>query len=94
MASNTVCDSLLFQIAADFARHGLFLHTSRGVVSKQQGVMRTNCIDCLDRTNVVQGMLARKVGRTRGLRKNASNNLQQLSRGEQGGKARAWTGPT
>ena len=24
------------------------------------GVMRTNCIDCLDRTNVVQSMLARK----------------------------------
>lgn len=25
----------------------------------QQGVIRTNCIDCLDRTNVVQSMLAR-----------------------------------
>ncbi len=28
----------------------------------QQGVMRINCIDCLDRTNVVQGVVARKVG--------------------------------
>lgn len=28
------------------------------VVCVQQGVFRTNCIDCLDRTNVVQSMLA------------------------------------
>lgn len=25
----------------------------------QEGVFRTNCVDCLDRTNVVQGMLGR-----------------------------------
>ncbi|XP_061402641.1 phosphatidylinositol-3-phosphatase SAC1 [Musca vetustissima] len=30
------------------------------VLSLQQGVFRTNCIDCLDRTNVVQSMLARR----------------------------------
>ncbi len=30
------------------------------VVTVQQGVFRTNCIDCLDRTNVVQCMLAKK----------------------------------
>ncbi|SPC65200.1 probable SAC1 - recessive suppressor of secretory defect [Ustilago sp. UG-2017b] len=29
------------------------------VVSQQRSVVRTNCIDCLDRTNVVQGTLAR-----------------------------------
>ena len=29
-------------------------------MSLQEGVFRTNCIDCLDRTNVVQGLLARK----------------------------------
>jgi len=29
--------------------------------SAQDGVFRTNCIDCLDRTNVVQGMLAKRV---------------------------------
>ena len=33
---------------------------SGAVVSVQQGVFRTNCIDCLDRTNVVQSMLARR----------------------------------
>ena len=26
--------------------------------SQQQGVFRTNCMDCLDRTNVVQSLLA------------------------------------
>ena len=31
------------------------------VVSTQEGVYRTNCIDCLDRTNVVQNMLARRI---------------------------------
>ncbi|XP_046803046.1 phosphatidylinositol-3-phosphatase SAC1-like [Lucilia cuprina] len=30
------------------------------IVSTQHGVFRTNCIDCLDRTNVVQSMLARR----------------------------------
>lgn len=27
----------------------------------QRGVMRTNCMDCLDRTNVVQGIIARRM---------------------------------
>ena len=30
------------------------------VSSLQDGVFRTNCIDCLDRTNVVQSLIARK----------------------------------
>lgn len=30
------------------------------VKRRQSGVFRTNCVDCLDRTNVVQGMLGRK----------------------------------
>jgi len=37
-----------------------FLVSREGsVLAKQSGVFRTNCIDCLDRTNVVQSMLAR-----------------------------------
>lgn len=37
-----------------------FEYFMRGRVRKQQeGVFRTNCIDCLDRTNVVQGLLAK-----------------------------------
>ncbi|KAI5711555.1 phosphatidylinositide phosphatase SAC1 isoform X1 [Diaphorina citri] len=30
------------------------------LISAQEGVFRTNCIDCLDRTNVVQSMLAKR----------------------------------
>jgi hypothetical protein len=30
-------------------------------LQKQEGVFRTNCMDCLDRTNVVQSVLARNV---------------------------------
>ena len=34
---------------------------SKGQVVKQQnGIVRTNCMDCLDRTNVVQSVLARR----------------------------------
>lgn len=33
---------------------------SGSVMSVQQGVFRTNCIDCLDRTNVVQSMLGHR----------------------------------
>uniref|UniRef100_A0A1A9ZB97 Phosphatidylinositol-3-phosphatase SAC1 n=1 Tax=Glossina pallidipes TaxID=7398 RepID=A0A1A9ZB97_GLOPL len=36
------------------------LVNSNKAVSTQKGVFRTNCIDCLDRTNVVQSMLARR----------------------------------
>lgn len=31
------------------------------ILSKQSGVFRTNCIDCLDRTNVVQSVFAHRV---------------------------------
>jgi len=33
---------------------------SKGPQLLQDGVFRTNCIDCLDRTNVVQSLLASK----------------------------------
>ena len=32
-----------------------------GVVCQQKGVFRVNCIDCLDRTNVVQTAIAKSV---------------------------------
>lgn len=31
------------------------------ILSAQRGVFRINCIDCLDRTNVVQGLLAKRM---------------------------------
>lgn len=30
------------------------------VVASQEGVFRSNCMDCLDRTNVIQSLLARR----------------------------------
>lgn len=38
-----------------------FLVDSAGkVVTNQEGVFRSNCMDCLDRTNVIQSLLARR----------------------------------
>ena len=38
----------------------LFWCTSTEVYTKQGGCFRTNCMDCLDRTNVVQSAIARR----------------------------------
>lgn len=59
--SYRVTDVHLFQVEEDFLRHGFFFVEAGSVVQRQVGVMRINCIDCLDRTNVVQGVLGRKV---------------------------------
>ncbi|KAJ3096363.1 hypothetical protein HDU96_000788 [Phlyctochytrium bullatum] len=49
-------------IKDDLDKQGHFLITDAGLVLKSQSsVVRTNCIDCLDRTNVVQSVMARKV---------------------------------
>ncbi|KAM0027760.1 putative phosphatidylinositol-3,4-bisphosphate 4-phosphatase [Helianthus debilis subsp. tardiflorus] len=48
------------EIADDFDKQGYFLQTSDGeLVEEQNGIVRSNCIDCLDRTNVTQSYLAR-----------------------------------
>ncbi|ELT87336.1 hypothetical protein CAPTEDRAFT_220075 [Capitella teleta] len=51
---------LLDQISEDQASFGYFLINGGQVEATQDGVFRTNCIDCLDRTNVVQSLLARR----------------------------------
>jgi hypothetical protein len=49
------------RLAHEQDEFGYFLLTRDGtLVSLQDGVFRTNCMDCLDRTNVVQSMLARR----------------------------------
>ncbi|OEL27283.1 Phosphoinositide phosphatase SAC8 [Dichanthelium oligosanthes] len=49
------------QIAAAIQKQGYFLMNSKGeILLEQSGVVRSNCIDCLDRTNVTQSFLARK----------------------------------
>jgi hypothetical protein len=48
-------------VAGDFEARGLWHRdTVTGESGRQTGVFRTNCIDTLDRTNVVQGLLARR----------------------------------
>lgn len=53
---------LVHRVSPDLSDFG-FLHVSSDGVEKrrQEGVFRTNCIDCLDRTNVVQGLFAKHV---------------------------------
>ena len=50
------------RLSHDLETMSYFLLAKDGIlVSIQDGVFRTNCIDCLDRTNVVQSMLAKIV---------------------------------
>jgi len=53
--------SILLDRLAQYEEQFLFFHARNGTsLLRQSGVFRTNCIDCLDRTNVVQSMLARR----------------------------------
>lgn len=52
---------LLDRVTAEQEEYLYFLLLKDGTVVRQQdGVFRTNCIDCLDRTNVLQSLLARR----------------------------------
>ncbi|KAF6157805.1 hypothetical protein GIB67_038273 [Kingdonia uniflora] len=55
--------SILYDQMSEFLKkNGYFLLNSKGEkVEEQFGVVRTNCIDCLDRTNVTQSMVGRKI---------------------------------
>ncbi|GAB2270472.1 Phosphoinositide phosphatase sac8 [Dionaea muscipula] len=49
------------EVVEDFEKQGYFLVDIEGNVLKEQnGLVRSNCIDCLDRTNVAQSFLAWK----------------------------------
>jgi len=50
---------LMDQIKQDLETYGFFYMSKGKVVKRQTGVFRTNCIDNLDRTNVVQSLLTR-----------------------------------
>ena len=52
---------LIENIQEMILRMGYFWADSHGQVCGQQGVFRVNCVDCLDRTNVVQTAIARMV---------------------------------
>ena len=51
---------LIDRLAHEQDEFGTFHLRSGTLISAQDGVFRTNCIDCLDRTNVVQSMLAKR----------------------------------
>ncbi|KAF5753100.1 phosphoinositide phosphatase SAC6 [Tripterygium wilfordii] len=55
--------SILYEQIVDFLeKNWYFLLNEKGEKMKEQlGVVRTNCIDCLDRTNVTQSMIGRKM---------------------------------
>ncbi|CAH8601712.1 unnamed protein product [Heterobilharzia americana] len=51
---------LLERLIPELLRSGQFhldMNNSATIVSRQTGTFRSNCIDCLDRTNVIQSML-------------------------------------
>lgn len=52
---------LIHQLKSTFADQGYFWTCQGEVMREQRGTFRVNCIDCLDRTNVVQSALARHV---------------------------------
>lgn len=53
-------DQLLNDLIPEIKQQGFFAISRGEVVSNQNGIVRTNCIDCLDRTNVVQSMVAER----------------------------------
>lgn len=60
--SKTGLDSLFQYISRDIQVFGYYLETNDQVASKsQKGVFRVNCFDCLDRTNMAQDYITRKV---------------------------------
>ncbi|KAK8561642.1 hypothetical protein V6N12_048706 [Hibiscus sabdariffa] len=49
------------QISEDYEKQGYFLIDKDGkILEEQKGILRSNCIDCLDRTNVTQSYFAQK----------------------------------
>ncbi len=50
---------LLSQLKGELEKMGSTVQTDGTVVTEQSGVFRTNCMDCLDRTNVCQSSFAK-----------------------------------
>ena len=54
-----LCDKKIINV-----RIILFRGDMTGAICEQRGVFRVNCVDCLDRTNVVQTAISRVVMET------------------------------
>ncbi|KAJ1904591.1 hypothetical protein LPJ81_002405 [Coemansia sp. IMI 209127] len=52
---------LVLQLQHEICDMGYFWHSGKQALTSQKGVFRVNCMDCLDRTNVVQSAFARFV---------------------------------
>jgi hypothetical protein len=48
----------LLNVAAEEFAYYLEDSTTKSIVLEQMGVFRTNCLDCLDRTNLIQGIVS------------------------------------
>ncbi|PIN17227.1 putative phosphoinositide phosphatase [Handroanthus impetiginosus] len=72
---------LYHQVETFLYKNRYLLLNERGEkVQGQAGVVRTNCIDCLDRTNVTQSMIARKMLESQLRRLGAFNDGETISR--------------
>lgn len=58
---STLTQSLLPSIQDLRKTHGFYVCINGHPSKKQAATIRTNCLDCLDRTNSVQGFLGRQV---------------------------------
>lgn len=64
MKYENVDQDLLPSIDTDLEAYGYFYTkdgTVSGITRRQRGIIRTNCIDSLDRTNVVQSVIAHRI---------------------------------
>lgn len=52
---------LIKEVEADLIEQGYFMATPHALMRVQSSIVRTNCMDCLDRTNVVQSILAKRM---------------------------------
>ncbi|KAA1469556.1 hypothetical protein DENSPDRAFT_918842 [Dentipellis sp. KUC8613] len=68
---------LIEQLDRTFEAQGYLWISDNLVLSRQKGVFRVNCIDCLDRTNVVQSAFARYVLQRQLLAVALSNPFEQ-----------------
>lgn len=52
---------LVDELESEIANYGYFARHKSEIIQMQVGIFRTNCIDSLDRTNVVQSLIAQQV---------------------------------
>ena len=69
---------VISEIAEEISRSMFYWKGPNGVEFVQQSeIFRVNCMDCLDRTNVVQSMIAREVVNTQLMKHGIQGNPEQ-----------------